>query len=164
LTWAGFTIGVPLLFSGMSIPLHHNALTVLTLVLIWKTPRVFGTPLIGGKYWRITTGLGFSSGFLVSYQDSCSTSPSFPLLSCATESLTTERFWGWTENEREVKMDIEEMVAKLRAGEPLYGRSEMDPYHQEVSASQSRYAQLKFRISPTPPDVAGIEEVRALTA
>ena len=42
-------------------------------------------------------------------------------------------------------MDMEEMVAKLRAGEPLYGKSEMDPYHQEVSASQSRYAQLKFR-------------------
>ena len=43
-------------------------------------------------------------------------------------------------------MDMDEMVAKLRAGEPLYGKSEMDPYHQEVSASQSRYAQLKFRI------------------
>ena len=47
-------------------------------------------------------------------------------------------------------MDMEEMVAKLRAGEPLYGRSQMDPYHQEVSASQSRYAQLKFRIAPPP--------------
>jgi hypothetical protein len=43
-------------------------------------------------------------------------------------------------------MDIEEMVGKLRAGEPLYGKSEMDEYHQQLSASQSRYAQLKFRM------------------
>jgi hypothetical protein len=64
--------------------------------------------------------------------------------------LTAERFWGWTENKREAQMDMEEMVAKLRAGEPLYGKSEMDPYHQEVSASQSRYAQLKFRMPPLP--------------
>ena len=42
-------------------------------------------------------------------------------------------------------MDMEEMVAKLRAGEPLYGRSEMDEYHQRIAASQSRYSQLKFR-------------------
>jgi len=42
-------------------------------------------------------------------------------------------------------MDMEEMLAKIRAGKPLYGESEMDVYHQEVSASQSRYAPLKFR-------------------
>ena len=45
-------------------------------------------------------------------------------------------------------MDMEEMVAKLRAGEPLYGKSEMDLYHQQIAASQSRYSQLKFRITP----------------
>ena len=27
-----------------------------------------------------------------------------------------------------------------------YGKSEMDIYHQQVASSQSRYAQLKFRI------------------
>lgn len=73
--------------------------------------------------------------------------------------LTIERFWGWTENEREVKMDMEEMVGKLRRGEPLYGRSEMDLYHQQVAASQSRYAQLKFRI---PQDV-GVDLLRYLS-
>lgn len=45
-------------------------------------------------------------------------------------------------------MDMEEMVARLRAGQPLYGKSEMDLYHQQVAASQSRYAQLKFRTTP----------------
>jgi len=109
-------------------------------VLFWKVPRALGTPLIGAKYWRITAGLGFVSGFLVSYQDSSSTA----LLKNVTN---VERFWGWTENAREVKMDMEEMVAKLRAGQPLYGKSEMDLYHQQVAASQSRYAQLKFRIT-----------------
>ena len=54
-------------------------------------------------------------------------------------------------------MDMEEMVAKLRAGEPLYGKSEMDPYHQEVSASQSRYAQLKFRNPHTMCRVDGTD-------
>jgi C-terminal of NADH-ubiquinone oxidoreductase 21 kDa subunit len=43
-------------------------------------------------------------------------------------------------------MDLEEMIGKLRAGEPLYGNSEMDLYHQQVAASQSRWAQLKFRM------------------
>ena len=114
-------------------------------MLFWKTPRVLGTPLIGAKYWRITTGLGFVAGFLVSYQDSCSTLHFSPSVH---NKLTIERFWGWTENEREVKMDMEEMVGKLRRGEPLYGRSEMDLYHQQIAASQSRYAQLKFRITP----------------
>lgn len=102
---------------------------------------MLGTPLIGAKYWRLTTGIGFVAGFLVSYQDSCSNYPT-PF------NANLERFWGWTENQREVKMDMEEMLAKIRAGQPLYGTSEMDPYHQEISASQSRFAQLKFRISP----------------
>jgi len=45
-------------------------------------------------------------------------------------------------------MDMEEMVGKLRRGEPLYGVTSMDPYYQQVAASQSRYAQLKFRKCP----------------
>ena len=49
-------------------------------------------------------------------------------------------------------MDMEEMLAKLRAGEPLYGKSEMDPYHQQIAASQSRYAALKFRTLPSKDD------------
>jgi hypothetical protein len=45
-------------------------------------------------------------------------------------------------------MDMQEMVGKLRRGEPLYGVTSMDPYNQQVAASQSRYAQLKFRNAP----------------
>jgi hypothetical protein len=43
-------------------------------------------------------------------------------------------------------MDIEEMVGKLCAGLPLYGKSEIDLFNQQaqVSVSQSRFAQLKF--------------------
>jgi hypothetical protein len=93
LTWAGFTIGVPLVFSGMSTPHPPRGLMmILTTVLIWKTPRMFGTPLIGGKYWRVTTGLGFTSGFLVSYQDSCSTIRPLPL--CQIGDIDNRTFLG----------------------------------------------------------------------
>jgi len=115
-TIAGFTVGVPIFFGGM--------------MLFWPVPRVLGTPLVGAKFWRITTAIGFMNGFLVAYQNSC------------------KRFWGWTENEREAKRDMAEMVGRLRAGEPLYGRSSMDEHHQRIAAGQSRYAQLKFPIFP----------------
>jgi C-terminal of NADH-ubiquinone oxidoreductase 21 kDa subunit len=95
-------------------------------------------PLVGARFWRLTTALGFLGGFLVSYQDSCSTS--------LIESTNSERFWGWTENAREVKMDMEEMTGRLRAGLPLYGYTSLDPYNQQVAATQSRFAQLKFRM------------------
>jgi len=42
-------------------------------VLFWPVPRVLGTPLVGAKFWRITTAIGFMNGFLVAYQNSCST-------------------------------------------------------------------------------------------
>jgi hypothetical protein len=48
-------------------------------------------------------------------------------------------------------MDMQEMVGKLRRGEPLYGVTSMDPYNQQVAASQSRFAQLKFRNTPERP-------------
>jgi len=50
-------------------------------------------------------------------------------------------------------MDMEEMLDKLRKGEPLYGHSSLDPYHQKVAASQSRWAQLKFRMSLLSSDL-----------
>ena len=83
-------------------------------------------------------------GFFVSYQDSCSMS--------LTNPTNSERFWGWTENAREVQMDMEEMTARLRAGLPLYGRTSLDMYNQHVAATQSRFAQIKFRMILSPCD------------
>lgn len=39
-------------------------------------------------------------------------------------------------------MDMREMVDKAKAGQPLYGTSELSPYMQGVAARNSRYSQL----------------------
>ncbi|KAH0844979.1 hypothetical protein Z517_00894 [Fonsecaea pedrosoi CBS 271.37] len=58
------------------------------------------------------------------------------------------RFYGWTENEREVKMDMREMVDKVKRGEPLYGKSDLTPYMQGVAARNSRYSALMANVVP----------------
>ncbi|MBE3042766.1 hypothetical protein IMZ48_09380 [Candidatus Bathyarchaeota archaeon] len=58
------------------------------------------------------------------------------------------RFYGATENAREVQMDMREMVTKVRAGEPLYGESSLTPHMQGVAARQSRYSALFMAIMP----------------
>lgn len=62
--------------------------------------------------------------------------------------VVTVRFWGWTENAREVEMDMKEMVEKVKKGEPLYGESTMTPYMQGVAARNSRYSQLFLHAIP----------------
>ena len=58
------------------------------------------------------------------------------------------RFYGFTENSREVDMDMREMVGKVKRGEPLYGESTMSPYMQGVSARNSRYSGLFLHVIP----------------
>jgi hypothetical protein len=58
------------------------------------------------------------------------------------------RFYGFTENKREVEMDMREMVDKVKKGEPLYGRSEMTEHMQGVAARNSRYTALFFDVLP----------------
>ncbi len=58
------------------------------------------------------------------------------------------RFYGWTENDREVKMDMREMVDRVKKGEPLYGVSEITPYMQGVAARNSRYTALMAHVVP----------------
>lgn len=58
------------------------------------------------------------------------------------------RFWGWTENQREVDMDMKEMVEKVKRKEPLYGESVLTPYMQGVAARNSRYSQIFFHVIP----------------
>lgn len=52
------------------------------------------------------------------------------------------RFYGATENAREIEMDMREMVDRVKAGKPLYGTSELSPYLQGVAHRQSRYSAL----------------------
>lgn len=58
------------------------------------------------------------------------------------------RFYGWTENDREVKRDMREMVDKVKRGEPLYGVSDLSDYHQGVAARNSRYSALLAHVVP----------------
>lgn len=58
------------------------------------------------------------------------------------------RFYGARENQREVEMDMREMVDKVKRGEPLYGRSSLTPYMQGVSARNSRYSGAFVHVMP----------------
>lgn len=62
--------------------------------------------------------------------------------------FTTVRFYGMSENAREVDLDMREMVAKVKAGEPLYGESKLTPSMQGVAARQSRYSALFMAVVP----------------
>ena len=53
-----------------------------------------------------------------------------------------------SENAREVEMDMKEMVAKVKAGEPIYGNSQLTPSMQGVAARQSRYSALFMAVMP----------------
>ncbi|KKY17572.1 putative nadh-ubiquinone oxidoreductase 21 kda subunit [Phaeomoniella chlamydospora] len=78
-------------------------------------------------------------------------------LSCAAGAIfgaiyvwqkSSLRFYGWEENAREVEMDMKEMVAKVKKGEPLYGHSRLSPYMQGVAARNSRYSATFAHIIP----------------
>jgi len=53
-----------------------------------------------------------------------------------------------SENAREVRMDMREMVDKVKAGQSLYGESQLTPAMQGVAARQSRYSATFFHILP----------------
>jgi hypothetical protein len=61
---------------------------------------------------------------------------------------TTVRFYGFTENSREVDMDMREMVDRVKKGESLYGESRLTPYMQGVAARQSRYSSMFMAVMP----------------
>ncbi|KAF7560038.1 hypothetical protein G7046_g4109 [Stylonectria norvegica] len=82
------------------------------------------------KALRLAGAIGVVGGFLWFYQRS---------------SL---RFYGATENSRELEMDMREMVSKVKAGEPLYGESRLSPHLQGVAARQSRYSALFISTIP----------------
>jgi hypothetical protein len=64
------------------------------------------------------------------------------------DMICTVRFYGAAENEREVQLDMREMVDKVKKGEPLYGHSTMSPHMQGVAARNSRFSGLLAHIVP----------------
>ncbi|RFU25969.1 hypothetical protein B7463_g10363, partial [Scytalidium lignicola] len=79
---------------------------------------------------RLTGVIGLGAGFLLCYQRSIL------------------RFYGFTENKREVDMDMREMVDKVKKGEPLYGTSTLTPYMQGVASRNSRYSGVFLHVIP----------------
>ncbi|CAM1501561.1 Fc.00g035450.m01.CDS01 [Cosmosporella sp. VM-42] len=82
------------------------------------------------KAMRLAGAVGAIGGFLYFYQRSCL------------------RFYGATENARELEMDMREMVDKVKKGEALYGESRLSPHLQGVAARQSRYSALFLSTIP----------------
>merc|ERR1712000_782309 len=68
------------------------------------------------KIMRLAGAIGITGGFLIFYQRSIL------------------RFYGATENRREVEVDMREMVDKVKRGESLYGESQLSPHMQGVAA------------------------------
>ncbi|KAI2605117.1 NADH-ubiquinone oxidoreductase 21 kDa subunit [Hypoxylon fragiforme] len=101
--------------------------------LLW-TMEKFAPSQVGrggfARAMRLAGVIGAIGGFLYFYQRSCL------------------RFYGMSENAREVELDMQEMVAKVKAGEPLYGESKLSPHLQGVAARQSRYSALFFAALP----------------
>jgi len=60
----------------------------------------------------------------------------------------TDRFYGFTENRREIDMDMREMVDKVKRGEELYGTSQLTEYMQGVASRQSRYSGVWIHMMP----------------
>ncbi|KIK08947.1 hypothetical protein K443DRAFT_671996 [Laccaria amethystina LaAM-08-1] len=79
---------------------------------------------------RLGGFLGFVGGFLLAYQRS------------------SVRFWGWSENSREEKMDMEELSQRAREGKPLYGESHQPEWVQAAAFRNSQFSQLKFSAFP----------------
>ncbi|KAH8589710.1 NADH-ubiquinone oxidoreductase-like protein 21 kDa subunit [Bisporella sp. PMI_857] len=101
------------------------------LMLLWEkfAPSYVGR---GGfaSIMRLSGAIGVGGGFLLFYQRSIL------------------RFYGFTENQREIDMDMREMVDKVKKKEPLYGHSTLTPYMQGVAARNSRYSALFIHVIP----------------
>ncbi|PSK56013.1 NADH-ubiquinone oxidoreductase 20 subunit [Elsinoe australis] len=79
---------------------------------------------------RLNFFLGATAGFLLFYNRSIN------------------RFYGFTENRREVEKDMREMTDKVKKGEPLYGKSHLSEYMQGVASRQTRYTGVNLHILP----------------
>lgn len=63
-------------------------------------------------------------------------------------SRSINRFYGFTENRREIDLDMREMVDRVKQGEPLYGKSTLTEYMQGVASRQSRYSGVWLHVIP----------------
>jgi hypothetical protein len=55
---------------------------------------------------------------------------------------------GLTENAREAALDAQELGARAKRGEPIYGETDLSDYIQGVAARNSTWSQLKLSAMP----------------
>ncbi|CDK29272.1 unnamed protein product [Kuraishia capsulata CBS 1993] len=67
---------------------------------------------------------------------------------CFAYTSSTKRFWGWTENSKEVAKDRYEVKKLLSQKQSPYGKTELSPYHQDMAARNSTNSQLLFALIP----------------
>jgi hypothetical protein len=79
---------------------------------------------------RLSGFVSLSAGFLLMY------------------SRSQNRFYGWTENRREIEMDMREMTDRVKKGVPLYGKSTLTEYMQGIASRQSRYSGVWLHVMP----------------
>jgi hypothetical protein len=98
---------------------------------------------------RLSGVISAGAGFLFYYQRSvCAFPASSPCPHLSLLTVCPVRFYGFSENSREVAMDMREMVSKAKRGEELYGKSSLTPYMQGVAARNSRYSGLFIHLIP----------------
>ncbi|KAK3114916.1 hypothetical protein LTR53_006290 [Teratosphaeriaceae sp. CCFEE 6253] len=79
---------------------------------------------------RLAGGFGLISGFLLFF------------------SRSQNRLYGFSENRREIDLDMQEMTGKVKRGEPLYGASTLTEYMQGAASRQSRYSGAFMHVIP----------------
>jgi len=79
---------------------------------------------------RLSGALSLTAGFLYFY------------------SRSINRFYGFSENRREIDMDMREMTDRVKKGLPLYGTSTLTEYMQGVASRQSRYSGVFLHVVP----------------
>jgi hypothetical protein len=79
---------------------------------------------------RLSVGVGMCAGFLLMYERSAA------------------RFYGFTENRREIEMDMREMTDRVKKGLPIYGESTLTEYMQGAASRQSRYSGIFLHVMP----------------
>lgn len=80
--------------------------------------------------FRFTTFLGLAGGFFIAYNRS------------------SQRFWGWSENQPELRKYKEDIKQNLLKGEPPHGRSSLSPWLQDIANRNSANSQLGLNIVP----------------
>ncbi|GMM33243.1 hypothetical protein DASC09_005680 [Saccharomycopsis crataegensis] len=74
--------------------------------------------------------LGLVGGFFIAYNRS------------------TQRFWGWSENSRELAKYKAEIKSQLIKGEPAHGKSSLSPWLQDIANRNSQNSQVMLSVIP----------------